>query len=149
MLHLLGLDHEKLTYKFQGRDFRLTDVHGKRRDEAAGVTGPAAESSHQATFLSGVIEGFYGQPWSRAERVELFEWMAAWGLNTYLYAPKDDLHHRALWREPYPGGGRSVRALIQACARARHPVRLRLSPGLDIRYGTRRSSEPLLRGSSR
>jgi uncharacterized protein (DUF1501 family) len=29
MLHLLGFDHEKLTYRFQGRDFRLTDVHGK------------------------------------------------------------------------------------------------------------------------
>jgi hypothetical protein len=29
MLHLLGIDHEKLTYRFQGRDFRLTDVHGK------------------------------------------------------------------------------------------------------------------------
>jgi hypothetical protein len=29
MLHLLGLDHTKLTYKFQGREFRLTDVHGE------------------------------------------------------------------------------------------------------------------------
>ena len=29
LLHLLGIDHEKLTYKFQGRRFRLTDVHGK------------------------------------------------------------------------------------------------------------------------
>ena len=29
MLHLMGIDHEKLTYKFQGRDFRLTDVEGK------------------------------------------------------------------------------------------------------------------------
>jgi uncharacterized protein (DUF1501 family) len=28
ILHLLGLDHKRLTYKFQGRDFRLTDVHG-------------------------------------------------------------------------------------------------------------------------
>ncbi|MGD1893780.1 MAG: DUF1501 domain-containing protein [Cyclobacteriaceae bacterium] len=28
LLHLLGMDHEKLTYHFQGRDFRLTDVHG-------------------------------------------------------------------------------------------------------------------------
>ena len=28
MLHQLGLDHEKLTFRFQGRDFRLTDVHG-------------------------------------------------------------------------------------------------------------------------
>jgi hypothetical protein len=28
VLHLLGIDHEKLTFKFQGRYFRLTDVHG-------------------------------------------------------------------------------------------------------------------------
>ena len=29
VLHLLGLDHERLTYRFGGRDFRLTDVHGQ------------------------------------------------------------------------------------------------------------------------
>lgn len=29
LLHLLGIDHKKLTYRFQGRDFRLTDVHGE------------------------------------------------------------------------------------------------------------------------
>jgi len=29
LLHQLGLDHERLTYRFQGRDFRLTDVHGE------------------------------------------------------------------------------------------------------------------------
>ena len=28
LLHLLGLDHERLTYRFGGRDYRLTDVHG-------------------------------------------------------------------------------------------------------------------------
>jgi len=33
MLYLLGLDHEKLTYPYQGRQFRLTDVHGKVRRE--------------------------------------------------------------------------------------------------------------------
>ncbi|MGC6447591.1 MAG: DUF1501 domain-containing protein, partial [Rubripirellula sp.] len=27
MLHLFGINHERLTYRFQGRDFRLTDVH--------------------------------------------------------------------------------------------------------------------------
>ncbi|MFO0808672.1 MAG: DUF1549 domain-containing protein [Gemmataceae bacterium] len=43
VLHLLGIDHERLTYKFQGRSFRLTDVHGKveggpgdRRDAVGG-----------------------------------------------------------------------------------------------------------------
>ena len=29
ILHLLGLDHERLTYRYAGRDFRLTDVHGR------------------------------------------------------------------------------------------------------------------------
>ena len=29
IFHLLGLDHERLTFKFQGRDYRLTDVEGK------------------------------------------------------------------------------------------------------------------------
>jgi hypothetical protein len=28
ILHLMGFNHEKLTYRFQGREFRLTDVHG-------------------------------------------------------------------------------------------------------------------------
>ena len=28
VLHLLGLDHERLTFRYAGRDFRLTDVHG-------------------------------------------------------------------------------------------------------------------------
>ncbi|MSU57132.1 MAG: hypothetical protein EXS35_02945 [Pedosphaera sp.] len=94
-------------------------------------------STQPTDFLSGVIEGFYGPPWSPAERLELFDWMAAWGLNTYLYAPKDDLKHRALWRELYSEGeAATLRELIRA-GKLRH---LRfiyaLSPGLDIRYGS-------------
>ncbi|HUG69581.1 MAG TPA: DUF1501 domain-containing protein [Pirellulaceae bacterium] len=33
MLHLLGIDHLRMTYRYQGRDFRLTDVHGERIDK--------------------------------------------------------------------------------------------------------------------
>jgi hypothetical protein len=29
MLHLMGFDHTKLTYRYAGRDFRLTDIHGR------------------------------------------------------------------------------------------------------------------------
>ena len=29
ILHLLGIDHKQLTYRYSGRDFRLTDVHGE------------------------------------------------------------------------------------------------------------------------
>ena len=86
-------------------------------------------------FLAGVIEGFYGQPWTQAERFELFDWMADWGLNTYLYAPKDDLKHRALWREPYSAEeAEPLKELIHACRQRNLRFIYALSPGLDIRY---------------
>ena len=92
-------------------------------------------SSATAQFFAGVIEGFYGQSWTEADRFALFDWMAGWGLNTYLYAPKDDLKHRALWREAYsPSEEDALRRIIARCAG--HGIRFiyGLSPGLDIRY---------------
>src|SRR5688572_16595787 len=94
-------------------------------------------ATHETTnFLSGVIEGFYGQPWSQAQRFELFDWMQGWGLNTYLYAPKDDLKHRALWRELYSAfETENLESLIKACRQRNLQFVYALSPGLDIRYG--------------
>jgi protein O-GlcNAcase/histone acetyltransferase len=88
-----------------------------------------------ADFLAGVIEGFYGPPWSLTERLTLFDWMEAWGLNTYLYAPKDDLKHRALWREPYsPTETEALGQLIHGCRQRNLRFIYALSPGLDIRF---------------
>lgn len=50
----------------------------------------------------GVVEGFYGQPLSNQERAEQFSFYQQKGLNSYIYAPKDDPYHRSRWREPYP-----------------------------------------------
>jgi len=95
-------------------------------------------------FLAGVIEGFYGAPWSPAERVELFDWLARWGLNTYLYAPKDDLKHRALWRECYSAGEEApLREAVQACQARGLRFIYGLSPGLDIRYSQARDLDQL------
>lgn len=95
-------------------------------------------------FLAGVIEGFYGPPWSAAERLELFDWMAAWGLNSYLYAPKDDLKHRALWREPYsPDEAATLGEVIRACVQRQLHFIYALSPGLDIGYGNAAEVERL------
>ena len=100
-----------------------------------GVSLSAVEGTHESAFLSGVIEGFYGKPWTPAERIELFGWMARWGLNTYFYAPKDDLHHRALWREPYGAADAGELAqLVEACRQRNIHFVYALSPGLDIRY---------------
>jgi hyaluronoglucosaminidase len=50
----------------------------------------------------GVVEGFFGPVWSMAHRRRLFEFGSARGMNTYLYAPKDDPYHRERWMEAYP-----------------------------------------------
>lgn len=83
----------------------------------------------------GVVEGFYGKPWSEAERFELFDWMQEWRLNAYLYAPKDDLKHRALWRELYgPVECDRLQGLIRQCAHRGVQFIYALAPGLDLRY---------------
>jgi len=65
----------------------------------------------------------------------LLEWMTAWKLNTYLYAPKDDLKLRAAWREPYaPAEAEALGTLIHVCGERGIRFIYALSPGLDIRY---------------
>lgn len=97
-------------------------------------------------FLGGVIEGFYGPPWSRGERFQLFDWLAAWGLNSYLYAPKDDLKQRALWRENYTASELGeFRHLIEGCDSRGLIFFHALSPGLDIQYSSRGDLEALKR----
>lgn len=70
--------------------------------------------------------------------------MTAWGLNTYVYGPKDDLHHRALWREPYPESelGR-LRELVADCQGRGLEFFYALGPGLDLRYSDPADREAL------
>lgn len=51
--------------------------------------------------LTGVIEGFYGSPWSWEARAAVAGWCGERGLTDYVYAPKDDPKHRDRWRDPY------------------------------------------------
>jgi len=57
--------------------------------------------SPDKAYISGVVEGFYGRPWTTDQRKHLFSLLRKFGMNTYLYAPKDDLKHRAEWRILY------------------------------------------------
>jgi hyaluronoglucosaminidase len=50
----------------------------------------------------GIIEGFYGEPWTHEERLAALALAGRLKLNSYVYAPKDDPWHRERWREPYP-----------------------------------------------
>ena len=49
----------------------------------------------------GFIEGYYGNPWSTEDRINLMTWGGYYKLNSYIYAPKDDPKHNSNWRALY------------------------------------------------
>ncbi|MCI6100759.1 MAG: protein O-GlcNAcase [Selenomonas sp.] len=87
--------------------------------------------------LRGVIEGFYGTPWTEDARLDMLAFCGRTGLNAYIYAPKDDPYHREKWREPYPAAELSDLARLVAAAKA-DGVRFifAVSPGLDLHLGS-------------
>ena len=95
--------------------------------------------------LLGVIEGFYGRPWTVEQRRRLFAQMRGWGMNTYLYAPKEDLKHRRHWRDTYAGSeASSLTALIRDARDQGVNFIYALAPGLDIIHSSQSDRAALL-----
>jgi hyaluronoglucosaminidase len=87
----------------------------------------------EAEVIKGVIEGFYGPPWSHDERLDMIRFCGDVGLTTWVHAPKDDPYHRARWRDAYPGDELEHLAEIVAVG-AQHGVTVAyaIAPGLSI-----------------
>ncbi|VDO39866.1 unnamed protein product [Haemonchus placei] len=85
--------------------------------------------------ISKVISGFYGRPWTFEQRKQLFARLNRLGMNTYVYAPKDDLKHRPQWRVPYDCEEADIlRSLIESARENNIRFVYSLSPGIDIAY---------------
>ena len=108
-------------------------------------TGAAPQSTLPASFLGGVVEGFYGPRWSAATTVHMIRFMASRGLNTFVYAPKNDPYQRVKWATPYPVRQLEYLRTIVAAAKAEH-VRFvySVSPGLSITYSSAQDRAALL-----
>ena len=66
----------------------------------------------------GIVEGFYGRPWSWREREDAVAFLAPHGYRFFLYAPKGDPYLRRLWREPHPREtADGLAALAERCRR--------------------------------
>lgn len=77
----------------------------------------------------GIIEGYYGKPWSWEARRETVEFLAPRGYRAYLYAPKMDPYLRRRWRESYPAEeAEALRRLAAACRAAGVRFGVGLSP---------------------
>ncbi len=84
----------------------------------------------------GVVEGFYGTPWSHKVRLSLIDLYGQYKMNYYLYGPKDDPYHSCPnWRLPYPEKeAANIKELVEACNRNRVDFVWAIHPGQDIRW---------------
>jgi hyaluronoglucosaminidase len=87
--------------------------------------------------IRGLIEGFYGMPWTHEERLDLIRFCAGHDLNTWVHAPKDDPYHRSRWREPYPDGElEQLAELVGEADRVGVDFAYAIAPGLDVCYSS-------------
>ncbi len=84
----------------------------------------------------GVVEGFYGTPWSHAVRMSLLDFYGRNKLNNYIYGPKDDPYHSSpYWRQPYPEAeAANIRELVETAKKNRVDFVWAIHPGKDIRW---------------
>ncbi len=84
----------------------------------------------------GVVEGFYGTPWSHEVRMSLLDFYGRHKMCDYLYGPKDDPYHSSpYWRQPYPEDqARNIKELVEAAKRNRVNFIWAIHPGKDIRW---------------
>lgn len=84
----------------------------------------------------GVVEGFYGTPWSHRARLSQLEFYGRNKMNTYIYGPKDDPYHSAPnWRLPYPEKeARQLQELVKVAAENEVNFVWAIHPGQDIQW---------------
>lgn len=84
----------------------------------------------------GVVEGFYGKPWSHQARLRQLEFYGKNKMNVYIYGPKDDPYHRTPnWRKPYPEQeAAQMKELVQAAADNNVIFYWAIHPGQDIKW---------------
>lgn len=102
-----------------------------------GKTVPCLEVNDYPVFpYRGIVEGFYGTPWSHKVRLSLIDFYGRYKLNTYVYGPKDDPYHSSPnWRKPYPADqARNIHELVEACDKNRVEFVWAIHPGKDIKW---------------
>lgn len=110
------------------------------------TSSPPNTDVRNGNFICGVVEGFYGRPWTTEQRKDLFRKLKKWGMDSYVYAPKDDYKHRAYWRELYTvEEADHLTSLIAAAKEQGIVFYYALSPGLDMTYSNQKEITALKR----
>lgn len=83
----------------------------------------------------GLVEGYYGNPYSEADRMGLFKMFGETKMNVYIYGPKDDKYHKDKWREEYPTDlGNKITEYVNAAKANKVEFVWAIHPGNDIQW---------------
>ncbi|MGN1353725.1 MAG: beta-N-acetylglucosaminidase domain-containing protein [Alloprevotella sp.] len=83
----------------------------------------------------GVVEGFYGTPWSHEHRLRQLDFYGRHKMNVYIYGPKDDPYHRDHWRDPYPEAEAArIQQLVERAKERGVHFYWAIHPGIDIKW---------------
>ncbi len=84
----------------------------------------------------GVVEGFYGTPWSHKARLSQLRFYGKYKMNTYIYGPKDDPYHSSPnWRKAYPvSEAKQISELVQVSKANEVDFVWAIHPGKDIKW---------------
>lgn len=129
---------EILGYDARGTFYGLQTLRQIMESEAgkSGVVPCMSINDYPALANRGVVEGFYGTPWSHEVRLSLIDFYGKFKMNTYLYGPKDDPYHSCPnWRLPYPADeAKQLKELVEACNRNYVDFVWAIHPGQDIKW---------------
>ena len=98
---------------------------------------PAVEiKDYPSIRFRGVVEGFYGTPWSHAARLRQLKFYGENKMNTYIYGPKDDPYHSSPnWRLPYPEKeAEQLQELVKVAKENEVDFVWAIHPGQDIKW---------------
>ena len=91
---------------------------------------------YPAICYRGVVEGFYGTPWSHNARLRQLQFYGENKMNTYIYGPKDDPYHSSPnWRLPYPEKeAKQLQELVKVAQENEVDFVWAIHPGQDIKW---------------
>lgn len=92
-------------------------------------------SDYPSVPQRGLVEGYYGNPYSKENRMGLFEMFGRQKMNVYIYGPKDDAYHKSKWREEYPAElAAQITEYVNAAKANKVEFVWAIHPGEDIQW---------------
>lgn len=130
-VQIVGYDERGAFYGVQTLLQLLSGERGQK-----GVLPYITINDYPDLEFRGVIEGFYGTPWSHEVRLSLIDFYGKFKMNSYQYGPKDDPYHSfPNWRLPYPEKeAKQIKELVEACNRNYVDFVWAIHPGKDIKW---------------